>query len=141
MEFVVLGPLEVLEGGRSIPVGRGKQRALLALLLVNAGRVVPTERLIDQLWGDDPPATAATALQVYVSKLRKALGAGTIATREPGYRLAAPPDAVDLHRFEQLVAAARAAEPPRAVALLREALSLWRGEALADVDLRVEAAR
>ena len=141
MEFAVLGPLEVTTDDGPIPVGRGKQRALLALLIVNAGRVVPTERLIDELWGDRPPATAGTALQVYVSKLRKTLGAAVITTRDPGYVLGAPPDAVDLHRFEALVVQARGQEPARAAELLRSALALWRGPALADVELGEVGAR
>lgn len=141
MEFAVLGPLEVRNGGRAVQIGRGKQRTLLALLLLNAGRVVSAERLIDELWGDDPPATASTALQVYVSKLRKALGGDAIATREPGYALEVSTEAIDLRRFERLVREARAADSERAVELLREALALWRGAPLADVDLRAEAER
>jgi DNA-binding SARP family transcriptional activator len=141
VEFAVLGPLEVRSDGRAIPIGRGKQRTLLALLVLNAGRVVPAERLIDELWGDDPPATASTALQVYVSRLRKALGGNAIATREPGYVVDVARDAIDLFRFERIVREARAADPERAVELLREALELWRGPPLADVDLRREAER
>ena len=136
----MLGPLEVRSDGRTIPIGRGKQRALLAVLALDAGRVVPVERLIDELWGDAPPATATTALHVYVSKLRKALGDDAIETRSPGYVLRCSPDAVDLRRFEQLATEA-GSDPPRASTLLREALALWRGEALADVDLPLEAAR
>jgi DNA-binding SARP family transcriptional activator len=141
VEFAVLGPVEVRNDGRAIPIGRGKQRTLLALLVLNAGRVVPAARLIDELWGEDPPATAATALQVYVSRLRKALGGNAIATREPGYVVDVARDAIDLFRFERIVREARAAEPERAVVLLREALALWRGPPLADVDLRREAER
>lgn len=134
----MLGPLEVRSGGRTVAVGRGKQRTLLALLALNSGRVVPVETLIDQLWGDEPPATASTALQVYVSKLRKSLGERAIETRPPGYLVEGD---LDARRFEALVAKARGAEPERASALLREALALWRGDALADVELAVEAAR
>jgi DNA-binding SARP family transcriptional activator len=141
MQFALLGPLEVRHEGRTVEIRRGKPRALLALLLLSPGRVVAAERLIDELWGDSPPATAATALQVYVSGLRKALGEATIATRDPGYAIQVEPDAVDLHRFEHLRAEAREARPERAAALLREALGLWRGSALADVQLPVEAAR
>ena len=137
MDYAVLGPLEVRNGGEAIPIGRGKQRALLAVLALNTGRVVATDRLIDELWGDAPPATAATALQVYVSKLRKALGDGAIETREPGYRVSGE---LDAHQFERLVGEARA-EPERAAELLRQALGLWRGAALCDVDLPLEAAR
>jgi DNA-binding SARP family transcriptional activator len=141
VDYAVLGPLEVREDGRAIPIGRGKQRTLLALLVLNAGRVVSAERLIDELWGDEPPATASTALQVYVSRLRKSLGGDAIATRDPGYAIDVAQDAVDVYRFEQLVREARAKEPERAVALLREALDLWRGPPLADVDLRRESER
>jgi DNA-binding SARP family transcriptional activator len=141
VEYAVLGPLEVRSDGRTISIGRGKQRALLAVLALDAGRVVPIDTLIDELWGDAPPATATTALHVYVSKLRKALGEGAIETRPPGYLLRCSPEDVDLRRFEQLTAKARGAEPARAAALLREALGLWRGSALADVDLPLEAAR
>jgi DNA-binding SARP family transcriptional activator len=141
MQFALLGPLEVRHEGRTIQIARGKPRALLALLLLSPGRVVATERLIDELWGESPPATAATALHVYVSGLRKALGDGTIATRDPGYAIEIPPEAVDLHRFETLRAEARDADPRQAASLLREALALWRGPALADVPLPTEAAR
>jgi DNA-binding SARP family transcriptional activator len=141
VEFAVLGPLEVRSDGRAIPIGRGKQRTLLALLVLNAGRIVPTERLIDELWGDDPPATASTALQVYISRLRKALGGNAIATRDPGYVVEVARDSIDLFRFERIVREARVADPERAVVLLREALELWRGPPLADVDLRREAER
>jgi DNA-binding SARP family transcriptional activator len=141
MQFALLGPLEVRRDGSTIEVGRGKPRVVLALLLLNAGRVVPTERLIDELWHESPPATAATALHVYVSGLRKALGEDTIVTRDPGYAIDVPRDAVDVHRFESLVVAGRSAPPSDAVRLLREALALWRGPALADVPLEAEAAR
>jgi DNA-binding SARP family transcriptional activator len=140
VDYAVLGPLEVRSNGRTIPIGRGKQRALLAVLALEAGRIVPVDRLIDELWGDTPPATATTALHVYVSKLRKALGDDAIETRAPGYVLRCAPDELDLRRFEQLTAEA-ASSPQRASTLLREALDLWRGEALADVDLPLEAAR
>jgi YVTN family beta-propeller protein len=137
MEFRILGPVEVSEAGRPVPLGGAKQRALLALLLLNANRVVSTDRLIDQLWGESPPATAATALQGHVSALRKALGADAIATRSPGYVLHADPAQIDLGRFELLRAEARTAlengDPGPAAERLREALALWRGEALADI--------
>ena len=135
----MLGPLEVRSGGRPIEIGRGKPRALLALLALNAGKPMPAERLIDELWDDAPPATAATALQVYVSKLRKALGEGAIRTIAGGYVLAGGD--VDLDRFRELVAEAARAEPPLAVRLLDEALALFRGPPLADVELPLEAAR
>src|SRR3954471_5667928 len=102
MEYRVLGPLEVREGVQALRLGGRKQRALLALLLLNANRVVPRERLIDQLWGDDPPETARTTVQVYVSRLRKLLPAGSLATRGAGYALEVAPEALDLTRFERL---------------------------------------
>ncbi len=149
MEFRILGPIEVRETGRSVPLGGTKQRALLALLLLNANRVVSTDRLIDQLWGERPPATAATALQGHVSGLRKALGSDVIATRRPGYVLHADPAQIDLARFEKLRADARTAlengDPDASAETLREALSLWRGEALTDIGFepfaQAEAAR
>jgi DNA-binding SARP family transcriptional activator len=99
---------------------------------------VSAERLIDELWGDEPPATAATALQVYVSRLRKALGQEAIETRDPGYLLHGD---VDVRRFDRLVSEARGSEPEHAAGLLSEALSLWRGAALCDCELPLEAAR
>jgi DNA-binding SARP family transcriptional activator len=138
VEYSLLGPLEVRVEGRTIAVGRGKQRALLAVLALNAGRVVPAERLIDELWGEEPPATAATALQVYISRLRKLLGETAIETRDPGYLVHGD---VDVRRFDQLVSEARRSEPEHAAALLSEALSLWRGAALCDCGLPLEAAR
>ena len=135
----MLGPLEVRDGGETISVGRGKPRALLVLLLLNAGRVVPTERLIDELWGDEPPATASTALQVYVSKLRKALGDDAIRTRSPGYSIESGPE--DLRAFERLTAEAREVDAAASARLLRDALALWRGPPLADVDLPAERSR
>ena len=138
MEYALLGPLEVRSDGRTIAVGRGKQRALIAVLALNAGRVVPTERLIDELWGEEPPATASTALQVYVSRLRKSLGENAIETREPGYLVEGE---VDVRRFDELVSEARRSEPRRAAELLSEALGLWRGAALCDCELPLEAAR
>jgi DNA-binding SARP family transcriptional activator len=138
VEYALLGTLEVRSDGHTVAVGRGKQRALLAVLAFYAGRVVSAERLIDELWGDEPPATAATALQVYVSRLRKALGEGAIETRDPGYLVHGD---VDVRRFDRLVSEARRSEPGHAAGLLSEALSLWRGAALCDCDLPLEAAR
>ena len=137
MEFKVLGPLEVWEGTHSLAVGRGKERAVLALLLLNANEVVSKERLIDALWGESPPPTAPTALQVSVSKLRKTLGAARIVTRAPGYVLELQPEELDLLRFESLASegasALARANAERAAGLLHEALSLWRGHPLADL--------
>lgn len=141
MDYAVLGPLEVRRGGSLVPIGGGKQRALLAVLLLNAGRVVSTERLIDELWGETPPVTAATALHVYVSRLRKVLGENAIVTREPGYAIDVDNERLDLKRVEELLAEARKADAEQAARLFREALALWRGPALSDVPLANDAAR
>ncbi|MGH3031492.1 MAG: BTAD domain-containing putative transcriptional regulator [Gaiellaceae bacterium] len=137
MEFRVLGPLEVREGAHSLAVGRGKERALLALLLLHANSVVSKDRLIDALWGETPPPTAPTALQVNVSKLRKTLGAARIVTRAPGYALELQPEELDLRCFERLssegASALAGGNAERAAGLLHEALSLWRGPPLADL--------
>ena len=114
MEFRLLGPLEVVDDERSLPLGGPKQRSLLAVLLLHAGRVVSTERLIDELWGESPPATVAKSIQVYVSRLRKQLGEDRLLTRAPGYVLHVEPSELDLARFERLVAEARGADPERA---------------------------
>jgi YVTN family beta-propeller protein len=137
MEFRILGALEVRDdGGSRSPLGAGKQRAVLAFLLLHGNEVVPTERLIDELWGESPPETARKALQVYVSRLRKSLGASRIRTRGAGYVLELDPDELDLHRFERLVRAARQlreeGNQAGAATALREALALWNGPALAD---------
>jgi DNA-binding SARP family transcriptional activator/glutamine cyclotransferase len=129
VEFRILGPLEVTEDGREIRLGGVKQRALLALLLLNPNRVVSRDRLIDELWETDPPETARTALQVHVSQLRKALGRERIVTQAPGYLVRVEPGELDLDRFEQLVAG-----DGRDLDVSREALALWRGPLLADLD-------
>jgi YVTN family beta-propeller protein len=136
MEYRVLGPLEVRDGDESLPLAGAKQRGLLALLLVHANHVLSRDRLIDELWGDHPPETAVQSLQVYVSRLRKLLPDGTLLTRPPGYLLEIDPDTLDLHRFERLLADGREAlaegDAERASSVLREALELWRGPALAE---------
>jgi DNA-binding SARP family transcriptional activator len=133
LEFRILGPLEIRHGGRAIAaLGGQKQRALLALLLLHAGRVVPTDRLLDDLWGEQPPPTAQSSLQNLVSQLRKALGPDVVVTRAPGYLLKIDPEQLDLHRFEQLLAKARELEPAERARVLREALALWRGSPLAE---------
>jgi DNA-binding SARP family transcriptional activator len=136
VEFRILGPLEVRDGGVVVPLGGPRQRAVLALLLTRAGEVVSADRLIDELWAGSPPETAGNVLQGYVSNLRKALGAGVIVTRGPGYAIELEPGQLDLHRFESLAESARGAlehgDPARAARELREALSLWHGPALAD---------
>jgi len=132
--FRILGPLEVVEGDRVLPLGGPRQRALLAILLLRVNEVVSSDRLADQLWGETPPPTAAKAIQVYVSKLRKQLGENRLVTRGRGYMLMADPSELDLGRFEQLVSKARRADPEGAGALLREALALWRGAPLGDLE-------
>ena len=133
LEFRVLGPLEVLEGGQPLPLGGPRQRALLALLLLRANEVVSSDVLLDELWPTEPPLAGRAALRVRVSQLRKALGADVVVTRPPGYMLAAAPDRLDLHRFQRLAEQAAAEPPERAAELLREALALWRGQPLAEL--------
>jgi DNA-binding SARP family transcriptional activator len=103
------------------------------LLLLDAGRVVSTDRLVDALWSGTPPPTATASLQNFVSQLRKSLGPDTIETRPPGYRLPLEPEQLDLARVRRLVDEARASEPVRRARLLAEALSHWRGEPLAEL--------
>ena len=151
MEFAILGPLRVTGPDGPIEINAPKQRALLATLLVShRSDVVSAERLIDVLWDEDPPPTAAKALQVHVSQLRRALGAETIVTRPTGYAVTLQPGELDLERFETLVDRARSAPPEQAADLLREALALFRGQPLADALLlgpasseadRIESAR
>jgi DNA-binding SARP family transcriptional activator len=133
MEYRLLGPLEVVDGDHSLPLGGPKQRALLALLLLHANEVVSTDALIDRLWGEHAPATAPKIVQVQVWRLRQTLGRDALITRPPGYVLQVGPDELDLARFERLVGEAREAEPGAAAEKLREALSLWRGDPLADL--------
>jgi DNA-binding SARP family transcriptional activator len=132
LEFRILGPLEVWDGEKTLELGGQRQRAVLALLAIHVGEVVPSERLITYLWGESPPPTAATSLQNAISQLRKALGADVVETRAPGYALNAEKEAVDARRFEQLVNEARSAEADRRADLVGEALQLWRGPPLAD---------
>jgi DNA-binding SARP family transcriptional activator/class 3 adenylate cyclase len=144
VEFAVLGPLEATRGGTPIALGAGRQRALLALLLIHANEVVPSERLIDGLWGPEAPAGAAHGLHVYVSGLRKALEphrdhttrAEVLVTRAPGYLVRVGPEQLDRFRFERLLAEGRRTlsegDPASAAKRLGEALALWRGPALAD---------
>jgi len=132
IEFRILGPLEALHDGRPLALGGPKQRALLALLLLHANEPVAAERLIDELWGEQPPRTAAKSLQVYVSALRKLLPDGTLVTRPSGYELRVHSDELDLACFERLVAEGRRPQPDLAAEKLRAALSLWRGPPLAD---------
>ena len=138
MEFRLLGPLEVTDDGRSIAIASGKQRSLLADLLLNANRAVPVTQLVDDLWGERVPETAVKALQVYVSKLRKALPEGRLATRGSGYMLVVADGELDVELAERLAREGRAAlasgDPAHASAVLSQALALWRGPALAELD-------
>src|SRR5262249_55018423 len=127
----ILGPLEAWEDGRELELGSGRQRALLVLLLLHRHEVVSADRLIDDLWGESPPATASKVLQGFVSQLRRALPAETILTRGGGYLLASA--ATDADEFERLVGVARQQQPRQAAATLRRGLALWRGPALAGV--------
>jgi DNA-binding SARP family transcriptional activator/streptogramin lyase len=145
MEFRILGLLDVREGGRALALGGPKQRALLAVLLLHANEAVSSGRLIDQLWGDQPPESATKALHFYVSQLRRVLEPdrplGTpgrvLVTRGSGYELRTDPEQIDLHRFERLLldaqAAREAGDHPTASGALRQALGLWRGPPLADL--------
>jgi YVTN family beta-propeller protein len=151
MEFRILGPLAVCSEGRELSLGGAKQRALLAVLLLHPNEVVSIDRLVDELWGDRPPATAFKVVQVYISQLRKALRGRpergeeerVLVTRAPGYMLCVEPGQLDADRFEGLVDQARqelaAGRPRRAAHMLLEALALWRGPALADFALDVFA--
>jgi len=130
MEFRILGPLEVLSDGSSLPLGGPRQRALLSLLLLRANEPVSSERLLDELWGDDLPTSGPTALQNQVARLRKVIGADRIETRSNGYAIRVAPGELDLGRFSELVAAAEGEEPARRSELLAEAIGLWRGAAL-----------
>ncbi len=141
MEIRFLGPFDVVDEDRSVSVGGGRQRALLAILALRPGTVVPVRRLIDDLWSENPPDAAHNALQAYVSRLRKALrqanGDGeAIRFQHGGYLLDISKDRIDSHRFECLVEEgqrrAQAGDENEAASLLREALALWRGPALVD---------
>ncbi len=153
LSFGVLGPLRVEGAAGEIPVTSEKQRRLLAVLVVHVGAVISTDRLSEVLWGERPPPSAEKSLQTYVARLRRSLGfpAGTVGpvlTRPPGYLLDVDPHHIDAHRFARLrhqASEVLADDPGRALALLDEALGLWRGDALAefaDLDFaRAEAER
>lgn len=144
MDFRILGILEVGDGGRRVEIGAAKERSLLAELVLHANQIVSRERLVEVVWGDNPPATAAATLNTYVSHLRSALEPGRAArtqpglllTRDPGYLLAVDPERVDALRFERLAGEGRralaAGDAATAAATLRKGLGLWRGGALAD---------
>src|SRR5438132_5290505 len=141
LDYRILGSVEVREGSRSLPLGGGKQRAVLALLLLDVNRVVSTDRLIEDLWPQRPPGKPQTAVQGYVSELRKLLepsGAPfqVVVTEGSGYMLRLEPEQLDVLRFERLLAEGREdlveGRSESAAERLREALSLWRGPALAE---------
>ena len=147
--FTLLGPLAITVDGAPVELSGQKRRALLAALLLRAGEVVPRDHLIDAVWGEDPPDTARNTVQVYVSQLRKLLPEGLLETTQNGYRLAVDPSAVDVFEFERLLQVGRSAltvgDAASAADTLREALELWRGEALGDLPqsevLRLEELR
>ncbi|WAT99367.1 AfsR/SARP family transcriptional regulator [Streptomyces nigrescens] len=147
MHYGILGTTQAGRAdGTPVALGGARLRALLAALALRPGRALSPELLIGDIWGAEPPADAAGALQALVGRLRRALGHAAIASVDGGYRLCAEPDAVDLHRFERLATeggrALGEADPARAAALLDDALALWRGPALADLpDASVEASR
>src|SRR5262245_19107148 len=138
MDFRILGPVEVRDDDGPLKLGGRKQRALLAVLLLQGNQVLSTVSLISALWDDSPPETAATALHGYVSQLRKALAPSKpIVTRAPGYLVELTENELDLDRFEKLLEEARRAltdeDPATAAEQLRTALALWRGPALGDL--------
>ena len=132
MEFRILGPLEVRDDGHLVELRRHKQRALLAFLLLHAGEWLSADALIEALWGEHSPKTARAALQGYIAQLRRALGRELIVSQDGGYRLEIDAEQLDLCRFDHLIERARTEEPRERLELLREALALWRGPALAD---------
>ena len=136
MQLRVLGPVEASADHRSLPLGGAKQRSVLAMLGLDANRTVSADRLIEGLWGEDAPPSAAKMVQNYVWRLRSVLGddsGAEILTRGRGYELRIDPDAVDARRFERLLEAGRAARSGPSTDAAREALALWRGPPLADV--------
>jgi DNA-binding SARP family transcriptional activator len=134
MQFRILGPLEALDGDRRLDLGAPGQRAVLTVLLLHANEIVPTDRLADDLWPGGVPRTAAKTIQVYVSNLRKAFGAArdALETHGSGYLLRVRPGELDLYELERLLERAPSEEPAERATTLRSALSLWRGEPLAE---------
>src|SRR5262245_6976490 len=132
MEFRILGPLEVREGNRVLPLPGARQRALLSILLLHANELLPASVLIELLWEDRPPPSATKALQVHISELRKLLGKASIETRGPGYALPVEPGALDLEQFERLLYESDGLPPEDALDRLRAALALWRGRPLGE---------
>src|SRR5512142_2082791 len=136
VEFRVLGRFELVHEERHVQLGHAKQRSVLAVLLIEAGHVVPAETLVDRVWGYEPPDTAISVLYGYLTRLRKALAeVGTgVERRSGGYVLDVDPDTVDLHRFRRLIAAAETETEPGAVATAYDAaLAIWRGAPFADL--------
>jgi DNA-binding SARP family transcriptional activator/streptogramin lyase len=145
VQYRILGPLEVVVEGAAVPLGPAKERTLLGVLLLHANQVVSIDRLIDELWGENPPLTAPKVVQVYVSQLRKRLeGSSNIATQPPGYIVTLGADELDAMCFERLLAEGRtladSGEPAAAVDRFDAALDLWRGPVLADVTFESFAA-
>jgi len=142
MEFRVLGPVEALAAAQPLDIGHARQRSVLAVLLLDLGHVVPAERLIDRVWGEDPPASVRNVLYGYVARLKAVIAdpgdpgdPGVRLTRRAGgYLLEADPERLDSYRFHRLIAAAATADDDQAAALLRGALALWQGQALAGLD-------
>ncbi|WP_432082428.1 BTAD domain-containing putative transcriptional regulator [Streptomyces sp. WAC 04229] len=147
VRYRILGTTQVLRpDGTAVPLGGARLRALLTVLALRSGRAVPVGLLVEEVWDGDPPADAPGALQALVGRLRRALGADAVASADGGYRLAATPDDIDLHRFDRLVGEGSRAladgDPAKAAVVLDDALALWSGPALADLpDRTAEAAR
>jgi DNA-binding SARP family transcriptional activator len=141
MEIRVLGPLGATDAGRQVALGGGRQRSVLAGLVIHAGEAVSTPQLIDLVWGEDPPPTARKSLQTYVSRLRRILGSGLITGAGNGYRLQATAEQLDVLRFQQLADQGRRwveTDPVAAWDTLSEALGLWRGAPLSDLEANGE---
>lgn len=149
MDFRILGPLDVRDGDQAVELAGGKQRALLALLILNRNETLSTGRIVEELWGEASPQTASKVIQNHVSQLRRGLGDGLLVTDGSGYSLRLERGSVDVDRFEELLAMGRGAldrgDPGSAADVIRQALALWRGQALADVAFepfaRAETAR
>jgi DNA-binding SARP family transcriptional activator len=129
MEFRLLGPVEMWHDGRIVDIGHAKQRCVLAVLLMDAGQVVPTATLLDRVWGHSPPDAALNVLYGYVARLRKALtpAGASLVRRSGGYLLDVAPERVDVQRFRRLLREADASDPDRQLSILDDALALWRG--------------
>ena len=138
LEFRALGPIEVVRDGQPVDVGKGIERALLAVLVLADGRSVAADEIIEALWGGAPPATAREMVRNYVGRLRSRLGPEVVATTPSGYRLVVAADAVDIARFERLASAGAEAlergDADSASIQLRQALKLWRGRPLPELD-------